>query len=198
MPGGEAYDRAVLRPRVEPVIRFAGHLETDEEGRLFDRRVRQQLLGMALFEQREGLTAVEALRAVTLVARNLRYTTEKWAERYNLSQVRFELLMLLRHHPEEQLTLGQLATALDLSPRTVTSLADVLERDGLIRRVPHATDRRAVLARITPEGRARVESMWEEAFQRHFPIFEGFTEAETAQLRHLCLKLLGNLSAEAD
>jgi DNA-binding MarR family transcriptional regulator len=153
---------------------------------------------MALFEQREGLTAVEALRAVTLVARNLRYTTEKWAERYNLSQVRFELLMLLRHHPEEQLTLGQLATALDLSPRTVTSLADVLERDGLIRRVPHATDRRAVLARITPEGRARVESMWEEAFQRHFPIFDGFTEAETAQLRHLCLKLLGNLSAEAD
>jgi DNA-binding transcriptional ArsR family regulator len=69
-----------------------------------------------------------------------------------LSQVRFELLMLLRHHPEEQLTLGQLARGLDLSPRTVTSLADVLERDGLIRRLPHATDRRAVLARITPEG----------------------------------------------
>ena len=83
---------------------------------------------------------------------------------------------------------------LDLSPRTVTSLADVLERDGLIRRMPHATDRRAVLARITPEGRARVDALWAEAFERHFPIFEGFTEDEIAQLRHLCFKLLDNLT----
>jgi len=188
----------VLRPRVEPVIRFGGYLETDEKGRLFDRRVREQLLRVPLFEQREGLVAVEALRAVTLVARNLRYTGEKWAEAHNLSQVRFELLTLLRHHPDEQLTLGQLATGLDLSPRTVTSLADLLERDGLIRRVPHATDRRAVLARITPEGRARVDALWTEAFQRHFPMLAGFTEDEVAQLRHLCLKLLANLSLEAD
>jgi DNA-binding MarR family transcriptional regulator len=173
-------------------------VEADADGRLFDRRVREQLLRMPLFEQHEGLTAVEALRALILVARNIRYTGEKWAERYNLSQIRFELLMLLRHHPDEQLTLGQLAKGLDLSPRTVTSLADVLERDGLIRRIPHATDRRAVLARITPEGRARVDALWADAFQRHFPIFEGFTQDEIAQLRHLCLKLLGNLSAERD
>ncbi|HEY8643749.1 MAG TPA: MarR family transcriptional regulator [Candidatus Dormibacteraeota bacterium] len=188
----------MLKPRLEPVIRFGGHLETDDKGRLFDRRMREQLLRVPLFEQRQGLTAVEALRAVTLVARNLRYTGEKWAERYNLSQVRFELLTLLRHHADEQLTLGQLAVGLDLSPRTVTSLADVLERDGLIRRVPHATDRRAVLARITPEGRARVDALWAEAFRRLFPMLEGFTEDEVAQLRHLCLKLLGNLSTEAD
>jgi DNA-binding MarR family transcriptional regulator len=182
---------------MEPVIRFAGRLERDARGRLFDRRTREQLLRVPRFEQ-EGLTAVEAIRALSLVARNLRYSGERWAERYNLSQVRFELLMLLRHHPDEQLTLGQLASALDLSPRTVTSLVDVLERDGLIRRVPHATDRRAVLARITPDGSARCDAFWAEAFERHFPMFAGFSEEEVAQLRHLCYKLLGNLSAEAD
>jgi DNA-binding MarR family transcriptional regulator len=188
----------VLTPRTEPGIRFGGRLERDARGRFFDRRTREHLLRVPLFEQQDGLTAVEAIRALTLVARNLRYSGERWAERYHLSQVRFELLMLLRHHPEEQLTLGQLASGLDLSPRTVTSLADVLERDGLIRRLPHATDRRAVLARITPEGSARCDAFWAEAFERHFPMFAGFSEEEMAQLRHLCYKLLGNLSAEAD
>ena len=187
----------MLTSRLDLGVRFGGRLEADEEGRLFDRRVREQLQRMPLFEQDEGLVAAEAIRALTLAARNLRYTGERWAEKYNLSTVRFELLMLLRHHPDEQLTLGQLAKGLDLSPRTVTSLADVLERDGLIRRIPHATDRRAVLARITREGRARVDALWAEAFERHFPIFEGFTPEEIAQLRHLCFKLLNNLSGGA-
>jgi DNA-binding MarR family transcriptional regulator len=184
----------VLTSRIDFGVRFGGRLERDAQGRLFDRRMREQLQRMPLFERHEALVPAEALRAVVLAARNLRYTGERWAERYNLSTVRFELLMLLRHHPDEQLTLGQLAKGLDLSPRTVTSLADVLERDGLIRRMPHASDRRAVLARITPEGRARVDALWAEAFERHFPIFEGFTEDEVAQLRHLCFKLLDNLT----
>ena len=29
---------------------------------------------------------------------------------------------------------------------------DQLERQGLVRRVPHPTDRRTILARLTPEG----------------------------------------------
>ena len=179
------------------MIRFAGRLERDAKGRFFDRRIRDQLLRVPPFEESQGLAAVEAVRALTLVARNLRYSGERWAEGYNMSQVRFELLMLLRHHPDEQLTLGELARGLDLSPRTVTSLADVLERDGLIRRIPHATDRRAVLAHITPEGQARCDALWAEAFERTFPMFSGFSADEMAELRHLCYKLLENLSAEA-
>ena len=33
----------MLRPRTEPVIRFSGRLERDAKGRLFDRRIRDQL-----------------------------------------------------------------------------------------------------------------------------------------------------------
>jgi len=43
-----------------------------------------------------------------------------------------------------------------------------------------------------------VDALWAEAFGRLFPMLEGFTEDEVAQLRHLCLKLLANLSTEAD
>ncbi len=38
-------------------------------------------------------------------------------------------------------------------PTSVTNAIDRLERDGLVRRVPHSEDRRTVLAEITDEGR---------------------------------------------
>ena len=73
----------MLTPRTEPVIRFSGRLERDAKGRLFDRRIRDQLLQVPLFEHQEGLTAVEAIRALILVARNLRYFSERsiWGSR---------------------------------------------------------------------------------------------------------------------
>ena len=40
---------------------------------------------------------------------------------------------------------------------SVTSLVDKLEAAGLIKRTPHLTDRRSMLAEITPAGRAQVQ-----------------------------------------
>jgi DNA-binding MarR family transcriptional regulator len=41
-----------------------------------------------------------------------------------------------------------------IHPTSVTNIVDRLAEHGLIERVPHPTDRRATLARITPAGRA--------------------------------------------
>jgi DNA-binding MarR family transcriptional regulator len=43
----------------------------------------------------------------------------------------------------------------------VTNIIDKLEADGLVRRVPHAEDRRATLAEITDEGRAAAKAATE-------------------------------------
>ena len=45
-----------------------------------------------------------------------------------------------------------------MHPTSVTSTVDTLQRLGFVRRVPHPSDRRATLARITPKGRRAVES----------------------------------------
>jgi DNA-binding MarR family transcriptional regulator len=47
-----------------------------------------------------------------------------------------------------------LAGEVGLLPRNLTSVADALEADGLVRRTPHPEDRRATLLEITPEGTA--------------------------------------------
>ena len=40
-----------------------------------------------------------------------------------------------------------------IHPTSVTNIVDRLEAQGLVRRVPHPTDRRTTLAEITAEGR---------------------------------------------
>jgi DNA-binding MarR family transcriptional regulator len=51
------------------------------------------------------------------------------------------------------LTLGELAAAEGVRSATMTGIVNGLERDGLVRRRPHGTDRRAVQVEATAAGR---------------------------------------------
>ena len=47
---------------------------------------------------------------------------------------------------------GELATRLDLAPRSITTKVDLAADDGLVERRPDPTDRRATLVALTPHG----------------------------------------------
>jgi DNA-binding MarR family transcriptional regulator len=73
-------------------------------------------------------------------------------ERVDLTPSRHRLLRVVaRAEPQRQTAL---AAALDVVPRSITSLVDDLERSGLVERRPDPTDRRATLVAATDEGRA--------------------------------------------
>ncbi len=67
---------------------------------------------------------------------------------------RYEALMLLSFTRNGALPLGKVGERLQVHRTSVTNIIDKLEADGLVRRVPHAADRRATLAEITDAGRA--------------------------------------------
>ncbi len=71
-----------------------------------------------------------------------------------LSFARYELLMLLSFSRTGAMPLSRVGTRLQVHPTSVTNVVDRLEEQGLVRRVPHPTDRRTTLAEITSEGRA--------------------------------------------
>ena len=71
----------------------------------------------------------------------------------DLTFARYELLVRLYFHAGS-LPLSQLGKALQIHQTSITSLVDRLEKQGLIERTPHPTDRRSTLARMTPSGRA--------------------------------------------
>ena len=51
-----------------------------------------------------------------------------------------------------ELTIVTIRRRLHLTPSTLTSLADRLERDGYVERRKHPTDRRTVVLALTPAG----------------------------------------------
>lgn len=71
-----------------------------------------------------------------------------------LTFARFELLQLLAFSRTGALPLAAIGRRLQVHPTSVTSAIDRLERDGLVAREPHPSDRRSRLARLTEDGRA--------------------------------------------
>lgn len=97
-----------------------------------------------------------AMEAVTSVMR----AQQIWLARLNellapfeLTFPRYEALMLLHFSADGALPLGKMGSRLQVHPTSVTNIIDRLERSGLVRRVPHASDRRTTLAEITEAGR---------------------------------------------
>ena len=60
----------------------------------------------------------------------------------------------LRRLARRPLAMGELAAALGIDPPNATVLVDDLESQGLARRRPHPTDRRAKLVEATRKGKA--------------------------------------------
>jgi DNA-binding MarR family transcriptional regulator len=168
-------------------------IETDESGCLFDRRVREHLNRDVPADE---MAATEALSALRVASHGMRNSMDRWLERHDLSEGRMTVLWRLRH--KGSMTLGDLAEALDVSPRNITGLVDHLEQDGLVERFPDPEDRRAIQVRLAAAGKKKLSDIKEEMAGARDGVVAGFTEEELKQLRHLLLKLVRNMTASKE
>jgi DNA-binding MarR family transcriptional regulator len=100
--------------------------------------------------------AADGMAAVTSVIRAQQIflaRVEAVLKPFGLSFARYELLMVLSFSRRGELPLSKLGSRLQVHPTSVTNAVDRLERQGLLLRQPHPTDRRTTLAAITPVGR---------------------------------------------
>ena len=95
---------------------------------------------------------MEVVTTVMRVHQLLLAAVDEVLDPFGLTFARFELLTLLSFTKEGEMPLGKIGARLQVHPTSVTNAVDRLEREGLVRRSPHPTDRRTVLAAITPEG----------------------------------------------
>jgi DNA-binding MarR family transcriptional regulator len=91
-----------------------------------------------------------------------------------VSFAHYPLLAALKR--EGELSAGQLATDVALTPATVTQMLDSLSSAGIVERTRSERDRRVVTTRLTPEGRRRVErkdaelrQKWQDALAEFDP-----------------------------
>ena len=103
----------------------------------------------------DGMAAVTSLmRAHQIVLARV----EAVLKPYAITFARYEVLMLLHFSRRGALPLGKIGERLQVHRTSVTNTIDGLERLGLVRRVPHESDRRAVLAEILPHGHEVAET----------------------------------------
>lgn len=109
-------------------------------------------------------------------------------ERFDVTLPRFDMMAQLERMPDG-LTLGELSRRMMVSNGNITGLVERLVDSGHIERLPHPTDRRVSIVRLTAAGHADFAAMAAEHGDWIASLFSGLTPDDQRQL----LRLLGEL-----
>ena len=129
-------------------------------------------------------TEMVAVTSIMRVHQILIARLNELLEPFGLTFPRYEALMLLHLSRRGSLPLGKIGERLQVHRTSVTNTIDGLEKIDLVRRVPHDSDRRAVLAEITAKGRRVAEKATTTLNEARFAT-DPLGEAELAELSEI-------------
>ena len=149
---------------------------------------RRQWIAHGWEDAADGMAAVTSIvRAQQIVLQRI----DTVLRPLDLTFARYEILTLLSFTRSGSLPMTKMGALLQVHPTSVTSAVDRLESQGFVERLPHPTDRRAVLASITEAGTARAMAA---TAALNGQVFEqlGITEHQIGQLRTVLRALRAN------
>nr|WP_278499781.1 MarR family transcriptional regulator [Brucella intermedia] len=111
---------------------------------------------------------------------------------YGLTEVRAHVLWELG--TSERLTQRELAAALQVTPRNVTTLIDALESTGFVERTEHPSDRRAVIVVLTNKGQHAVSKLRLEMTNLAESLFGRVPEDDLRAFRQMLQELGAKLT----
>ncbi len=118
-------------------------------------------------------------------------------ERYGLSAGKFTVLMQL-YSAKRELSPSEFANRANVTRATITGLLDRLEREGLVERNAHLSDRRMLTIRLTEQGKILVERVLPDHFCRTKGLMASLTSTEKKTFFKLLKKLRSSASALSD
>jgi DNA-binding MarR family transcriptional regulator len=157
---------------------------------------RQQVL-FDLARQRPEVdtTSVGTYLLFLWVAREVFASQQAFYDRFELSEGKIVLLLLLQQAPNYRLTPSALAEAAGVTRGTITGLLAGLERSGLVKRTEHPEDGRMFSIELTEPALELFEQMLPERFNSIAEFMSSLTEEEQHQLRALLEKMNRGLPA---
>lgn len=105
-------------------------------------------------------------------------------QRFGVTLPRFDLMAQLDRAPDG-LTMGELSRRLMVSNGNVTGITDRQVAEGLVTRSPSPTDRRTMVVRLTPAGRAAFAEMARVHERWIVELFSGLSREEKGELMRL-------------
>src|SRR5580698_7089708 len=109
----------------------------------------------------KGRPSAQVFNGMLCVYSLLYRKMEEYFKDYELTPVKFNTLLLLKHlGKDEGLSQNDISHHLIVSPSNITRLIDRLIEDGYVQRNSSKKDRRVKLIKITPEGSAILEKLF--------------------------------------
>jgi DNA-binding MarR family transcriptional regulator len=141
-------------------------------------------------------SSVELMEQFRAVAHTVHNRTNAQMSSAGLSLARFRVLGAL--HSADEMRMNQLSAALGVVPRTVTTIVDALEKEGLVVRLPDPVDRRATLLETTKEGRRQLRQLRAIHEATAAELFDVLTLTERHQLERLLRRLQAAAHADSE
>jgi DNA-binding MarR family transcriptional regulator len=119
-------------------------------------------------------------------------------EERGLTRARASALWEISHR--DSITQRELADALKVTPRNVTTLIDALEKTGFVKRTDHPTDRRATVLQLTSMGQKVTNRLRSETSEFARTLFEGVDTLRLEQFVEtldLVIERLEHIAADA-
>jgi DNA-binding MarR family transcriptional regulator len=140
-------------------------------------------------------TSVGTYLLFSWVAREVFAAQQAFYDRFELSEGKLVVLLLLRQAPHYRLTPSALAEAAEVTRGTMTGLLAGLERSGLVKRTEHPEDGRMYSIELTKPALDLFEQMLPQRFDHISEFMSSLTEEEQLQLRALLEKMNRGLPA---
>ena len=143
-----------------------------------------------------AVLAHEALLNTYYTASRLRKTASDFLRPFGLTDVQFNLMMLLKHQsgPGGGLNQAQISHMMLVNRANITSLVDRMEKADLVTRTAAPSDRRYNIIKLTGRGKellAEIEPLYADEVKR---IMAALVEAEQKELIVMLEKIRGNIS----
>lgn len=131
-------------------------------------------------------------------AQSVKQLSDRWLHRRlgggsdGVTPARFNVMILL--HEDGPQKMGDLARRARMAPRSMTTLIDCLEREGLAARRPHPTDRRATMIELTAAGNDAVRDKAGPYWTATSLLFEALRPGEPEMLLSVYERWFGIIS----
>ena len=109
-----------------------------------------------------------------------------------------QILAIFIISQEEQITMGQLAQMLDLTPRAITGLMTGLEKKKLVTRTKDESDARITWLSLSEAGRKFLKNVRPDASKKLSGLFEVLTKKEQIELVRIIEKLTDHMKTQID
>ena len=169
----------------------------DESGRLHESSVHESLVRLFEVYPEIDLVSMEAEIMLERCHRLMALERDSLWVPLGLTGSRFILLRLLYAAEGKRLTMGQIATQMNLEPNNVTQLVASLVTQGLVRKESDSSDKRVTKTVLTAEGEELFLTAMEAGAERTRHSLSVLDPRERQTLGHLLTKVRMHMLANA-